>query len=253
MDLGQQGDRMSTGAGFECSARAGIGRLCLARPEHGNTISLAMVHDLQSALAELAADPNVSAILLEAQGEDFCLGRDGKGESREGLSTYAIHQQFMTPILDLYAVIDRCELPVVAVVQGRAFGFGCALAAACDITLAGESAQFALPEILHGIPPTLAMSALRSRVPAKALAYLVHSAQAVDAHTAREFGLVSQVMPDSRLREEADALLAAMANRQRVVNATVKEFAALGPGTERALAGRFAGLLMAVNRSHPAG
>jgi enoyl-CoA hydratase/carnithine racemase len=241
---------MSMGAGFEWSAASGIGRLCLARPDDGNTISLAMIHELHSALAELEADPDVCAILLEAQGEDFCLGRNGKGESREGLSAYTIHQRFMVPILDLYAVIDRCELPVVSVVQGRAFGLGCALAAACDITIAGESAQFALPEILHGIPPTLAMSALRGRVPPKALAYLVHSAQAIDARTAREFGLVSQVVPDNALHQQADALLAGMANQQRIVNATVKEFVTLGPGTERALAGRFAGLLMTVNRSH---
>jgi enoyl-CoA hydratase/carnithine racemase len=243
---------MSLEAGFEWSAGSGIGRLCLARPDDGNTVSLAMIRGLQSALAELEADPEVRVILLEAQGEDFCLGRNGKGESREGLSAYAIHQQFLTPILDLYAAIDRCELPVVSVVQGRAFGFGCALAAACDITLAGESAQFALPEILHGIPPTLAMSALRGRVSPKAIAYLIHSALAVDARTAREFGLVSHVVPDNRLGQEADALLAGMTNQQRVVNATVKEFVTLGPGTERMLASRFAGLLMTVNRSHTA-
>ncbi len=244
---------MSLDAGFEWSADSGIGRVCLARPDDGNTVSLAMIRGLQSALTELEADPEVRVILLEAQGEDFCLGRNGKGETREGLSAYTIHQQFLTPILDLYAAIDRCKLPVVSVVQGRAFGFGCALAAACDITLAGESAQFALPEILHGIAPTLAMSALRSRVPPKALAYLVHSAQAVDARTAREFGLVSQVVPDNRLGQEAHELLTGMANQQRIVNATVKEFATLGPDTERRLASRFAGLLMTVNRSHTPG
>ncbi|MEX3815259.1 enoyl-CoA hydratase/isomerase family protein [Paraburkholderia sp. BR13439] len=243
---------MSLEAGFEWSAGSGIGRLCLARPDDGNTVSLAMIRGLQSALAELEADPEVRVILLEAQGEDFCLGRNGEGESREGLSAYAIHQQFLTPILDLYAAIDRCGLPVVSVVQGRAFGFGCALAAACDITLAGESAQFALPEILRGIPPTLAMSTLRGRVPRKAIAYLIHSALPVDARTAREFGLVSHVVPDSRLRQQAESLLAGMANQQRIVNATVKEFVTLGPGTERALASRFAGLLMTVNRSHTA-
>lgn len=236
---------------FLTSVHEGVGRITLARPSDGNTIGLAMLRGLNAAFDALSADSQVRVIVLDAQGSDFCRGRDNRGENRQGLSTYGLHQGFMQPILDLYAVIERCPVPTICVVQGPALGFGCALAGVCDITLAAKSATFALPEILHGIPPTLALSALRSRVGLKALAWLVHSGASIDATTAQVFGLVSKVSEDGTLASEAASLISAMATRPRLVNATIKEFSMLGGGTDRALASRYAGLLMAVNRSQP--
>src|SRR5262249_60331431 len=69
----------------------------------------------------------------------------------------------------------RCEIPVIGVVRGRAFGFGCAIAAVCDITLAADTAKFQVPEMAHNIMPTMVMSALVDRVPRKAMTYLVWS------------------------------------------------------------------------------
>ena len=62
------------------------------------------------------------------------------------------------PILDLYADVRATPVPVLAVVQGEARGFGCALVGQCDLAIAVESARFSLPELETNLPPTLAIS-----------------------------------------------------------------------------------------------
>ena len=62
-------------------------------------------------------------------------------------------------VFQCYGAFRRSPVPIIAVVQGQALGFGCALAAAADVTIAADSATFQLPEVGHNIMPTMAMSA----------------------------------------------------------------------------------------------
>jgi enoyl-CoA hydratase len=89
---------------------------------------------------------------------------------------------------NLYGAFRNAKVPIIAVVQGRAVGLGCALAALCDITIASDRARFQLPEMSHRIMPTIAMSALVDRVPRKAATYLVYSTQEIDAQKALTLG-----------------------------------------------------------------
>src|SRR3546814_5878045 len=73
---------------------------------------------------------------------------------------------------------------------------------ASDVAIAAASARFALPEMKHGIPPTLAISALVPRVAAKTVADLVYSAEEIDASSAFAAGLISRVVPDGERSEE---------------------------------------------------
>jgi len=94
------------------------------------------------------------------------------------------------PILDVYDAIGNARQPVVALVQGKAHGFGSAVAGACDLTIAADNARFRLPEMEKDLPPTLAISALMARVPRKALTWLVYSMEEIDAHAALQLGIV---------------------------------------------------------------
>ena len=78
-------------------------------------------------------------------------------------------------------------MPIIGIVQGRAVGLGCALAALCDITIASDKARFSFPETAHRIMPTIAFSALVDRVPRKAATFMMYSAQEIDAHKALTF------------------------------------------------------------------
>jgi enoyl-CoA hydratase/carnithine racemase len=114
------------------------------------------------------------------------------GQPGPVLEAYAVRERADT-IFNLYGAFRNSKIPIIGVVQGRAVGLGCALAALCDITIAGDRARFQLPEMSHRIMPTIAMSALVDRVPRKAATYLVYSTQEIDAHKALTFGLVSEL------------------------------------------------------------
>src|SRR5436305_15312179 len=109
-------------------------------------------------------------------------------------------------VFNCYGAFRRCEIPVIGVIRGRAFGFGCAIAAVCDITLAADTAKFQVPEMAHNIMPTMVMSALVDRVPRKALTYLVWSMAVIGCERAREAGIVSEILPEAELDAAVVAL-----------------------------------------------
>jgi len=124
-----------------------------------------------------------------------------------------------------YGAFRRSPIPILGVVQGQAIGFGCALAALCDITIASDAAKFQLPEMGHNIMPTMAMSALVDRVPRKALMYLVYSTAVIGAERALSFGLVSEVVPAGQLDEAVQKLCAALLKAPRPATSAAKEYA----------------------------
>ncbi len=112
----------------------------------------------------------------------------------------AMRRNVTEPILNVYDEIAAAPQPVVCAVQGLAHGFGCAIATACDISIAADGARFKLPEMEKDLPPTLAISAMMARVPRKALTFMVYSMTEIDAHTALQLGIVSAVVPQAEAR-----------------------------------------------------
>ena len=127
-------------------------------------------------------------------------------------------------VFSCYATFRRLPIPVVNVVQGRALGLGCALAALSDITIAASTSIFQVPEMGHRILPGMVMSALIDRVPRKALMYLVHSTATITAERALSFGLVSEVVPESELEAKVEATIAAILKAPAIATEGVKEY-----------------------------
>ena len=227
-----------------------LARIDLGRPGEANMLTRAMVTDLSALVGRLGADASVHVVALEGRGEKFCGGRDGRGENAAGMSPLDMKNKLYGPILGAYQAMAACPVPVVALVHGDAIGFGAALAGSCDITLASEAAHFALPEIEHGIPPTLAISGVMRNVPAKALSYLVYSAETIDAHEAQRLGFASKVFPASSFAANADAFLAKLAGRPRIVLETIKRYQRQAPGLSPDMAAELAGSMMALARTH---
>jgi enoyl-CoA hydratase/carnithine racemase len=127
-------------------------------------------------------------------------------------------------MMQLYTALRNLAVPSLSVVQGAAYGFGCALAGACDMTMAAESARFRLPEMTRGLPPTLAMSALWHRISPRAIGYLVWSTAEVDARYALNIGLASAVVADAELDARSDALVETVCKQPLEAVRTVKEY-----------------------------
>jgi len=218
------------------------------RPEEGNAMTRPMMEKLALEIRRAASDEETRAVVLKARGDMFCRGRDGRGEAP--LPTpYERRVKGIGPILGVYEAIQAASVPVVALVQGAAIGFGAALAGASDITLASDKASFAFTEIQHEIPPTLAMSAVLRNVPPKALTYLIYSAETLSAFEAVGFGLASRVFAHDEFDALSAEFLAKLTSRPRVVLETVKKFQFHATGASPALASEYAGALMTVVRS----
>jgi enoyl-CoA hydratase len=133
-------------------------------------------------------------------------------------------RQLAAAILDVYRALHESEIPVLAEVQGIAKGFGCALVAACDLAIASERATFSLPEMRNNLPPTLVLSVLRYKVPPKAAAHLVYLTSLIDAKTAREFGIIAEVVPEPELIARGDEIAALVTSRDRIALAALKTY-----------------------------
>ncbi len=182
----------------------GILRVTINRPDAGNAMTDAMALELTGIIA--AAPQTSRMVLLRGAGKDFCIGRQSPPPPVAPPEAME-RRRFSDIVFDTYGTIRNSPIPVVCVVQGRALGFGCAVAAVADITIANEAATFQVPEMLHNILPTMVMSALADRASRKALAYLVYSTKEVSAERALSYGIVSDVVPQGALEAEVKTLV----------------------------------------------
>jgi enoyl-CoA hydratase len=213
----------------KCETAGPLTTITVNRPDCGNLVSNEMGAEI-AAMIDAAAGSRL--IVLRGAGDNFCLGRDAAALRAAG--------PFKTA-LDMRR--GNTE-PALGIVQGRAIGFGCALAGLCDITIASDDAQFQLPEMDHGIPPCLAMSALLGNLAPKAIMYLVYSTEQVNAERALAMGLVSKVVPRRELEKEADAFIKKTLGRVPASVPAVKEYMRSAPRMEPQAAADFGSTLL---------
>lgn len=184
----------------------------LNRPGERNPISDdEVVAALVGALDRVERDHDVRAVVLTGAGSAFSAGGNVKKiADRSGIFgglPHEVREGYRHGIQQIPLAFARCDVPVVAAVNGPAVGAGCDLALMCDLRVAAESAWFAESFVKLGIIPGDGGAWLLPRVvgPARA-AEMALTGDRVDAHTALSWGLVNQVVPDDRLLEAATAL-----------------------------------------------
>lgn len=177
----------------------------LDRPEKLNALTAAFWPQMRDALARLEASGTTRAVVLSGAGDRaFSAGGDiaGFGE----LEGTAAKRAFQADCLRTFAAIEESPLPVIAAVNGYAFGGGCELALACDLVLASERAAFAMPEAGIGLVPgfgVLRGPAVMGRHWTK---WMVLAGERLDAATAERVGLVQKVVAHDALLDEAVAV-----------------------------------------------
>lgn len=228
--------------------RDGILWVTLNRPEHGNAATDAMAVELTRLLAE--AHKSALAVMLQGAGEDFCVGRASMGAPPPaGRPDAYVRRRANDVVFGCYDALRNCPIPVVAVVRGRALGFGCAVVSACDMVLAADTAIFQIPEIEHGIMPTMVLSSVYDRMPQKALTYSVLSTAPFGAERALQWNLVSDIVPAAGLAAAAERFAAHLATVPRPALEGVKEYVRVAPTMPRAGAVDYARSLHAMVNS----
>jgi enoyl-CoA hydratase len=184
---------------------AHVATITLDRPDRLNAMSIELVAELHDALDEVGADNEVRVVILTGAGRAFCSGLDLKDHGVvpgiEGLQVGQIAQRAMRHYSRLASDLRRLPQPVIAAVNGPAYGGGMCLALAADLRFASASAAFNATGIVNGLTSTeLGASWLLPRLVGVARSNdLLLTGRVVDAGEALAMGLVSRVLPDDEL------------------------------------------------------
>jgi len=181
-----------------------IATLILNRPRAANAIDVRMTGELERIVAWLAGHPEeVRVVILSGAGDSFCAGDDVKEVaelSLEAARTLSLRQA------NLFLALEQLPQPVIAAVNGPAFGAGCVAAYSCDWRIASHAARFAMPEIKLGWPPGYGIAQITALVGKARALELCLSGEAVTAARALEWGLVNELASGAMLMNSARQL-----------------------------------------------
>jgi len=231
---------MSQQIGFAVAGE--IATLTLQRPEAGNRLSNEMAASVVAALRQAEGS---RLLLLRGAGTDFCLGRDMQPPPPGArVSPLDVMREDAGPMIEMFDAFRHFQPPVVGVIQGRAWGIGTVFAGICDVTFAAAGSTFRLAELERGIPPCIAMSPLLDRMPKKALAHLVLSAEEMSAEAALVAGLISRVVAADQLGAAVQAFVERLLTFRPEAVAAVKQYLDSAPHFNEANAALYGGNLL---------
>ena len=196
---------------IDLDVRDGVAHLTLNRPDAANGINLQLAQDLMEATLAIAADPGARVVLLTGAGKMFCAGGDVKGfADRDDLPTYL--RETLGPLHVAITNLVRGDAPVVAAVQGSAAGAGMGFVGASDLVVAAESAKFVMAYTGVGLTPDGSSSWFLPRtIGLRRALELTFTNRVLSAAEALEWGLITKVVPDDQLLDDAGALAAQLA------------------------------------------
>ncbi len=178
-----------------------IATVTINRPQAANAINLKMTDELERLVAWLAGHPQeVRVVVISGAGDAFCGGVDLNvvaGLSLEAARALSLRQA------NICLALERLPQPVVAAVNGPAFGGGCALAYSCDLRFASHAARFAMPEIQRGWTPGFGLAQLTALVGKARALQLCLTGDAITADQALQWGLVNELVPGAMLMKSA--------------------------------------------------
>jgi methylglutaconyl-CoA hydratase len=179
-----------------------VARITLNRPEKRNALNDGIVAGLKSALQDVAADPNVRVVLIEGAGKDFCSGADLSALRKISNASVAENAEDAKSLVELFLLIRKLTVPVVAAVRGRALAGGCGLATACDLVVATPSARFGYPEVKIGFVPAIVTAILRRNVSEKRAFELITRGEEISAADAHQMGLINQIFGEETFADD---------------------------------------------------
>ena len=180
--------------------------ITINRPEKLNALNKNVFTDLDKALDDIQKDPEIRSVIITGAGpKAFVAGADiseFSNYSKEQAMAMSKRGQ------DIFLKIERCNKPILAAVNGFALGGGCELSMACHFRVASENAKFGQPEVNLGLIPGYGGTQRLVQLIGKGRALeLLMSGNMIDAHEAKQLGLVNHVTSADNLLEQAKLIL----------------------------------------------
>src|SRR5438067_8693974 len=182
-----------------------IAAITLNRPDKRNAMSAAMIAELQSALDEIERS-HARVGILTGTGKAFCSGMDLEMLAAIAQQSPAENQEDSRRMAKMFRRIWSFPRPLIAAVNGAALAGGCGIATLCDFTLAVPEAKFGYTEVRIGFLPAIVSVFLTRQIGEKRCRDLLLTGRIIEAAEAKEFGLVSEVVPADRLMKRAEEL-----------------------------------------------
>ncbi|UCG64120.1 MAG: enoyl-CoA hydratase/isomerase family protein [Deltaproteobacteria bacterium] len=181
--------------------------ITLNRPEKKNALNLQFDREMLDLMEELAADEDKRVLIITGAGDTFCAGRDLKeffAETHDKPREAFRNKNKSIEFLEKFRLFSK---PVIAAVNGPAYGMGVRLMAYCDFAIASEKAVFGLSEVNFGrFPAGGATKAVVDLLAHRDALYMILTGEAIDAMTAERWRLVNKTVPHDKLMEETLAL-----------------------------------------------
>src|SRR5918993_2454545 len=222
----RQLEREEADMAVDVAIEEGVAVVTMNRPQALNAFNSEQLDLLGAAFHALSQDRSVRVVILTGAGDRaFAAGADIKEMvdlTPAGGMAFGRKGQALT------SAIERLPQPVIAAVNGYAFGGGCELAIACDIRLASENARFAQPEVGLGIPPGWGGTQRLPRLVGPGIAAeMIYSGRQVNAQEALRIGLVNAVHPLDQLMGAARELAAQIAKNSPTAVRAAKRLIAM--------------------------
>lgn len=199
--------------------RDNVGVITLNRPQALNALNAALLKELRHILASFSTDDSIGAIVITGSQKAFAAGADIKE-----MQSLDFVDAYLGDFLGGWDDVAASRKPVIAAVSGFALGGGCELAMMCDFIIASDSAKFGQPEITLGIIPGMGGSQRLTRAVGKAKAMdMVLTGRKMDAQEAERAGLVSRIVSQERLMDEAVEAAGVIASLSRASVLMAKE------------------------------
>ena len=197
----------------------GLVTLTLNRPEAFNSLSEELLAALQTELDQLAQEPELRVVVIEAAGKAFCAGHDLKQMRAE--PSLAYYQSLFAQCGRMMMSLQKLPVPVIAKVQGIATAAGCQLVAQCDLAVAAPSARFAVSGVNLGLFCATPSVALSRNLPRKAAFEMLATGDFIGAERAQDLGLINRVAED--LDAAVEALVERILSKPRLALALGKQ------------------------------
>ncbi|HUR98968.1 MAG TPA: enoyl-CoA hydratase-related protein [Pyrinomonadaceae bacterium] len=176
--------------------------LTLNRPVKRNALNDALVVALKSALRDADDDESLRSIVIRGAGKDFCSGADLESLRKISESSYEENLQDARSLAELFALIRRVRIPVIAAVHGRALAGGCGLAMACDLIISDTTGVFGFPEVKIGFVPAIVAAIVRRNMSEKDAFAMLTLGDEMMAVELGSNGLVHGVFDDETFEED---------------------------------------------------
>jgi methylglutaconyl-CoA hydratase len=184
-----------------------IAKLTLNRPDKRNAVTTPMIAELLTAL-DVIEKSHTRVVIVTGAGKAFCAGMDLEMLATIAKQSPSENQEDSRRIAKMLRRIWSFPRPLIAAVNGAAYAGGCGIATLCDFTLAATDAKFGYTEVKIGFLPAIVSVFLTRQIGEKRSRDLLLTGRIIDAAEAKEFGLVTEVVPAERLLDRAHELAA---------------------------------------------